>query len=261
MLKKENKKRLHTVCGIVTAVLLLIAGICFIVSCLSIYQSGEKPFSPESVAAHFAAIRVPVMACVVSVAVSAILSIVFPAEAGKIKTIREEADILVTLKRKAGSLTDKELAANATREQNRQKSIRFFTGCILIGAFVPHIIYFADASHFTVEGLNQNILACMLGLSFSVLVSLATLIVNARLTKRSLLREIAVYKTAIAEKKCGGIAPAAKAQKDTAKTTLTVRCALCAIAVVFIMLGIFNGGIQDVLGKAIAICTECIGLG
>ena len=28
-----------------------------------------------------------------------------------------------------------------------------------------------------------------------------------------------------------------------------------------ILLGILNGGMADVLGKAIRICTECIGLG
>ena len=49
--------------------------------------------------------------------------------------------------------------------------------------------------------------------------------------------------------------------KSCKHTVLIARCTLCAIAVVFILLGIFNGGIQDVLGKAIAICTECIGLG
>ena len=36
---------------------------------------------------------------------------------------------------------------------------------------------------------------------------------------------------------------------------------LIAAAVVFIVLGIFNGSMQDVLVKASAICTECIGMG
>lgn len=35
---------------------------------------------------------------------------------------------------------------------------------------------------------------------------------------------------------------------------------LCA-AIVFILLGVMNGGAYDVLVKAINICTECIGLG
>ena len=39
------------------------------------------------------------------------------------------------------------------------------------------------------------------------------------------------------------------------------RVSIITVAVVFIVLGIFNGGMSDVLGKAVRICTECIGLG
>lgn len=40
-----------------------------------------------------------------------------------------------------------------------------------------------------------------------------------------------------------------------------VRLLLLAAAVLFIVLGVLNGGLWDVLVKAINICTECIGLG
>ena len=39
------------------------------------------------------------------------------------------------------------------------------------------------------------------------------------------------------------------------------RVVICALAILFIVLGINNGGMRDVLQKAIRICTECIGLG
>ena len=42
---------------------------------------------------------------------------------------------------------------------------------------------------------------------------------------------------------------------------LSARIALGVIAITFILVGIFNGGANDVLIKAINICTECIGLG
>ena len=44
-------------------------------------------------------------------------------------------------------------------------------------------------------------------------------------------------------------------------TLWACRGALLVIAVVLIVLGIVNGGMTDVLDKAIRICTECIGLG
>ena len=42
---------------------------------------------------------------------------------------------------------------------------------------------------------------------------------------------------------------------------LTSRIAVGVIAITFILVGIFNGGANDVFVKAINICTECIGLG
>ena len=40
-----------------------------------------------------------------------------------------------------------------------------------------------------------------------------------------------------------------------------IRCVVLAAAALLIVLGILNGGMYDVLVKAINICTECIGLG
>nr|MBE6545081.1 thioredoxin [Oscillospiraceae bacterium] len=37
--------------------------------------------------------------------------------------------------------------------------------------------------------------------------------------------------------------------------------AVAAVALILIAAGIFNGGMEDVLQKAVKICTECIGLG
>ena len=39
------------------------------------------------------------------------------------------------------------------------------------------------------------------------------------------------------------------------------RLILFALTAVFLALGVLNGGMRDVLAKAINICTECIGLG
>ncbi len=38
-------------------------------------------------------------------------------------------------------------------------------------------------------------------------------------------------------------------------------CALMALAVCFVVMGIVGGSMKDVLVKAIKICTECVGLG
>lgn len=260
-MEKTNTKRLHTVCGIVTAVLVLMAGICFLLSCLSIYKSGEKPFSPESVAAHFKTIRIPVIACIVSVAVSAILALFFPQDAPKTKSIRAQIDILTILKAKAGSVTDEELTMQLRREQTRCQRIRMILTLCMTAFFARPFLFFLEPSRFTVESLNRDILQILFTFVLYSVVFLVCAIARAYLIRGSIQKQISIYKSAIADSKCDGIAPAPKAKKECQHGILIARCAVAAIAVVFIVLGIFNGGIQDVLGKAITICTECIGLG
>ena len=58
----------------------------------------------------------------------------------------------------------------------------------------------------------------------------------------------------------GGIREKAVCQQADRKTVI-LRTAVLAAALVLIVLGILNGGLEDVLAKGAAICTECIGLG
>ena len=45
------------------------------------------------------------------------------------------------------------------------------------------------------------------------------------------------------------------------KKSKIIKYVILAIALVFIVYGLFAGGTMDVLTKAVNICTECIGLG
>lgn len=49
-------------------------------------------------------------------------------------------------------------------------------------------------------------------------------------------------------------------QEATGAASIT-RAVVLALAVAFIVLGVLNGGLEDVLTKANAICMECVGLG
>jgi hypothetical protein len=91
------------------------------------------------------------------------------------------------------------------------------------------------------------------------------------LRDRSLAREGAVLSEAIKEHGASkpeeqrGECPLCRAAdyivENKTPIVLGVRIALVGCAVVFIILGVANGGMSDVLNKAIKICTECIGLG
>ena len=58
----------------------------------------------------------------------------------------------------------------------------------------------------------------------------------------------------------GSIRERAVYQQADRKTQI-LRTAVLVIALVLIVLGILNGGLEDVLDKGAAICTECVGLG
>ena len=58
----------------------------------------------------------------------------------------------------------------------------------------------------------------------------------------------------------GGIRERAVRQQADQKTVI-LRAAVLVIALVLIVIGIINGGLEDVLAKGAAICTECVGLG
>lgn len=49
--------------------------------------------------------------------------------------------------------------------------------------------------------------------------------------------------------------------KKTDKAVNIFRVVILLLAVIFIILGVNNGSANDVFGKAVNICTECIGLG
>ena len=51
-----------------------------------------------------------------------------------------------------------------------------------------------------------------------------------------------------------------RGQEETKKRA-ALRAGLYGLAALLVALGVLNGGLNDVLVKAINICTECIGLG
>ena len=56
-------------------------------------------------------------------------------------------------------------------------------------------------------------------------------------------------------------APLYNTSPETARRRILIRRVLLVAAVIFVVLGVQNGSMKDVLVKAIRICTECVGLG
>ena len=108
---------------------------------------------------------------------------------------------------------------------------------------------------FTRERVGAKLLPILPLLFCAVGLTIAGLILGVRdenadkpLRDETLLRDL------------GSVRERAVHQQADQKTVI-LRTAVLVIALVLIVIGIINGGLEDVLAKGAAICTECVGLG
>ncbi len=146
-----------------------------------------------------------------------------------------------------------ELPSLAKQEESFRRKVWIATGILIAGCAVPCIVYLSQRSHFTDKDPVAPIDAMLLHITPWVLVAFALAVIAYILCGKSAEREIAALK--------GEKMVSAVVKEEKASHTNIIRAALYALAVLFILLGVMNGGAWDVLVKAIRICTECIGLG
>ncbi len=268
-MSQKTKERIHLIYGCILAVLIVAVGICFALSCLSIYRSGSAPFTKESISAHFARIAIPVYICIVGVIGGIILSLALPLEGGKIKPRRDGSVALEKLSARLDLASCDEAIRNSIRkERNARRWILVITAAVCVAAFVYPLIWCLNPHHFSIENLNRDIITASTAVLSAAAVVIAACMVAVLLRGVSIARETALVKSALAAAKGQGNAtqPAAAIGAPQKLTTdprfvWVVRCVLLVAGIVFVVLGVLNGGMADVLGKAIRICTECIGLG
>ena len=255
----KQKKLMHNICGIVCAVLLVLTAVLFAVSCVQIYKSGASPFTRESVAAHFARIAVPVYACIAVVAVSGLLSLIFPAEAERTARRADEEMTLARLRRKG------ETTPRAEQEEKRRRMLRYAAAAVVAVAAVIPLPLVLNVSRYAEErgSYNDIVLSMVIPVAICAAVALGACIAVSFLCRASVRREIALLRgederVVINAAACPIRAFAAQ---HKAKLLLGLRVLLLVVGIALVIVGVLNGGMADVLGKAINICTECIGLG
>lgn len=259
-MSQEKIKKIHLIYGCVAAVLILALGIALILSCLDIYNSGPRPYSPESIGLRFPRIAILVYSCIALALGGIILDLALPAEQKKPKIVKDELSLLKRLKEKAGIL-DEQTASAVKKEEKKRKIFRLTTAVVFIALMIYPAIYFLDGSHFTIESLNTDIRKAVCIALIPAMVGLILCYICSELERKSISRETELYKAAAAESKGtpAQAAPVKPAKKFNA--VAVTRVVVLTVAVCFIVLGIYNLGIKDVFDKAVAICTECIGLG
>lgn len=253
----KNRKRLHLSCGIVLSVLLTVTGVLLILSCVGIYRQGSSPFTRESVGAALSRIAVPGCLTLLGIVTTAVLRALFPLEEAALRADPHGEMALSRLKRK-GTTPEAEALAH------RRRVLRILNVMASVIATVGSLIYLLNAQNYPDDAAYNNVvIACalwtVLWFGFAFIVGLA-----ADYACRVLIKQEMCLLRETTEKAPAPVCACPLRQwlkRHERPVMLAVRCSLLVGAAVLIVFGILHGGMADVLGKAINICTECIGLG
>lgn len=245
-----TKKRIHLIYGIVLSAVTVVAGICLIAACISIYSTGDRPFSPDAVAAAFSTIAIPVYLCVALIAGGFLLDGFYPAEKTKQPVEKQYAVILEKLRQKV-NLTD-------NKEQRSRRLHKYISlGLLALGSIV-FLSYCLNSSNFDSTDITGSMVKAMYVLLPCMAVPFGYAVFTAFHARASMQREIALAKELIA---AGAEKPADLPKKTAKPSVMPLRWALLAVGICLLVYGFFTGGTEDVLTKAVNICTECVGLG
>lgn len=276
-MQESRKRLLKSVYRICFSILTVVVGLLFIMQAWSIFRSAERgAYTVARISEHFGQIAVPVMLWVLALLVNIVLGWVYPDEKEKVKPY-------FTAKERSKRL-EKRLPKNADSLHRFGKADVFGAALGWVAAQVAWIavlvslLYLFDKSYSPVlsepifrelRGLSDRLVRVLLWCASAMMLVIAAVIFNEYLAKRkenAMKREIAENakkKMAIGEKTAVVHEEKTKSCNPKKANVILwiVRGVIGAIGIVLVVWGIRNGGMADVLKKAIKICTQCIGLG
>ncbi len=254
-MKNDKFSLLRRILGILIAVSIVTAGICLIVGCLSIYNSGDQPYSRQAVADAFKTIAIPVYICLILTVLGMVFELVSPSQPKKEKNIPNNRAILKKLSAKKDIQGDKRAQMRIQEERKHRKSNNIFAFVLIAVTCAIMLMYALIPENYHSEEINQSvihvlkfILPCYLMLA---LCGTFTLFMNERSIKREieLLKELPMN------------SQKSTPEKQPKSNIKVIRYAILVVSLGFLVYGFAFGGTEDVLTKAVNICTECIGLG
>lgn len=163
--------------------------------------------------------------------------------------LRLSAESRLALARERVAASDAMLA-----QQRKRRLAGAVCAAVCAGCAVAVCLYLLDTAHFASRDLESVMGAMLAHTAPWIALAFAALAAYAQLRSASIERELDAAMQA----------PKREPEPRPAqRTSIAVvgRVILCLAAIALIVAGILNGGMYDVLVKAINICTECIGLG
>ena len=246
--------------AIATSVCIVLLGIAFIVSCSHLYFTGNgDAYSRERVGEYLVVLAIPSFITIALTVCGFIYAYVTGAKDEEL-TDRTSGELLQSFASRFDFQSfDEATKAAVLKIRKRRNIIDFVASEISALCFVLIIDYFIFGTSFSVETMNADVMSafafCLPISAFAIAIHIPRLY----LSEKSAMDELTLLKAGVKEH---GASPAKKAKNKTKINTEKIAgYTVLGIAIILVALGIVNGGMNDVLGKAIRICTECIGLG
>lgn len=254
--------RIRRIYYILLTAALAVAGLCLIAGALHVYYTGgEQIYTLSKINNTFRHIAIPVYIALALVIGSFVLELFLPTPK-KGKPEKNHAMILHKLQQRANleACGDKELCKMVLSLRRQRKILGILSIAMLAAASVFFLVFALNSAeypslttgHAVTETMVRNTLVWAACLLVPFILSLYTTYAtrSGMKTEIELLRHVALRKL-----------PPKEAVKRCALQLNILRGSLIALSVVLIVVGAIGDGWRDVLTKAVAICTECVGLG
>ncbi len=287
-IKEKNSKTVRLVTGIVLGAMTVILGALFIWQTLEIYLAGNG-YSREIVATAIGRISPAIWIWLIMAVAAFILWEVFPAPKQRFK--QDRLYTLYRLKKRMPEEVDGEFASSLKVVKSEELILfilRIVAAAVCLGAAVYAIVYLAIPSHFPPNEdktpIVFNMAIRVLPVAVGALLVLCGVEIYAGISAKKQLPEVkkivkdikpighvpdhpkflSEFYNKIAKRSCDSrfYSGFYKFLNFVIKYKIwIVRAVIGCVFLAFFIAGIFNGGMSNMLLKAIKICKECIGLG
>ncbi len=253
-----TKKSVRLFYRIILSIMICVCGILLIVTCVDLYDFQAGSFSRESVAAALYDIRYSMFGCLAMV-IAGFLIDGFTRPEEKQKPEKQYETILKNLRKKLDTTKCEPKLAKAIRKKSIWRMVfQILTLIVLVFCSFLFLLYCSLEKHFPADA-NVAVLQAMPMFFTCLGIPFCCAIFTVYHRRFSIRKEIELVKQALENGAKGELQAPEKVKKQTG--VIIARYGILAVALAVLIAGFCFGGTADVLAKAAAICTECVGLG
>lgn len=269
-MSKNREETIRQIYFVVISVFIIAMGIATICVVADIYYSWQGTgaiFTQQKVAQSLQKLAIPLIILVGMI----VGGVVFPLRNLVAKPDIENKLRIVSSKRYIAN--DQKEYGNAMAKYNKLSKIKMIvwivTLAILVVCIVAQLYYLLNTANFLGTDISAEMLAMTKNILPWITISLVSQIVCSIVSAIISRQQLGQLKIVI--KNSDGIIETTQDDKTKIEKIKNIfdstlflnifRAIVLILSVVFVVIGITNGGARDVLVKAINICSECIGLG